>query len=271
MKKLVKLAVVAGAALASQVATAGFVNIGGINIPSNTSIQVASVYENIVTAPGQELKGYGEITQIGGFNIGSLCAGCELTFVFDNYFVNSISPTNVTFTGGRVQLYLGFGGFNDFNPNTSGSSAADILAASNGTKFLSLKGHDIDAAGNTLKSQVGLGSLLTPVFDFQGQGLWDVDLAGIGIANANFNTDSFLALFGGPTADLKFNTSGDTSVVPHPGECRPGPLGQPPTGASCVAGSADIRANVIPEPGTLALAGLGLLGLGFGAKRRKAA
>lgn len=271
MNKIAKLTAAVAVALASQTASAGFVNIGGLNVPNNTSIQVASVYENIVTTVGQELKGYGEITQIGGFNIGALCAGCELTFVFDQYIVSSIGAGAVRFTGGRVQLYLGFGAANDFNPNISGSSAADITAATNGTKFLSLKGHDIDALGNTLESFAVAGSLLTPTFRFFGGGLWDVDLTGVGIGNGNFNTDSFLASFGGPTADLEFTTSGSTSVVPHPTECVPTTQQPIPTGASCVAGSADIRANVIPEPGTLALAGLGLLGLGLGAKRRKTA
>ena len=275
MKKLIKLAAAVGAALATQYASAGMVTMygdgGSIQMPGDTNFQVAAVYENIVTSVGQELKGYGELTQINGQPISNLCTNCELTFVFDNYFVSSITGTNAAFTGGRVSIYLGFGANNDFNPFLSASSAADITAATNGALFLTLKGHDIDAGGVTLNSVVSSGNLLTPAFRFNGGGLWDVDMTGLGLANGNFNTDTFAAAFGSPKADFSFNTSGDTNFVPHPGECQPGPQGQPSNGASCVAGSADIRGYVIPEPGTLALAGLGLMGLGFGAKRRKAA
>ncbi len=268
MKKFIKLAAAVSAALATQYASAGAVTLygdgGSINMPGTPSFQVASVYENAVNAVGQELKGYGEITQINGANIGTLCNGCELTFTFDSYIVNSISSTEATFTGGKVNVYLGFGGNNDLNPFTSASSAADVAAASNGALFLTLTGHAIDGSGNTLASTVFSGDLLGLAFTFFGGGLWDVDMAGAGLANANFNTDSVLAAFGG-NADFAFDTSGRTSGVPHPGECTQ------LAGASCVAGSADIRGAVIPEPGTLALAGLGLMGLGFGSKRRKIA
>ncbi|MDP3537297.1 MAG: PEP-CTERM sorting domain-containing protein [Azonexus sp.] len=275
MKKYIKLAAAVSAALVTQYASAGMVTMygdgGSIQIPGNSNFQVASVYENIVTSVGQELKGYGELTQINGQPISNLCTNCELTFVFDNYFVSSITGANASFTGGNVSIYLGFGANNDFNPFASGSSAADIAAATNGALFLTLKGHEIAPGGVTLSSVVSSGNLLTPSFRFNGGGLWDVDMSGLGLANGNFNTNSFLAAFGGPTADMSFNTSGDTNFVPHAGECQPGPQGQPSNGAACVAGSADIRGYVIPEPGTLALAGLGLMGLGFGGKRRKAA
>lgn len=274
MNKFIKLVAAVSAALATQYAAAGTVTMygdgGAISIPGNANFQVSSVYENIVTAAGQELKGYGELTQINGQNISSLCNNCELTFVFDQYIVSAINGSTASFTGGRVSIYLGFGANNDFNPFASASSAADLAAASNGALFLTLKGHDIAAGGVTLSSTVSSGNLLTPAFRFNGGGLWDVDMTGLGLANANFNTDTFLAAFGSPKADMSFNTSGDTNLAPHASECLPSVTGAPSTGPSCVAGSADIRGYVIPEPGTLALAGLGLLGLGLGGKRRKA-
>lgn len=271
MKKFIKLAAAVSAALATQYASAGVIMYGdggSIDMPGTFNFQVASVYENAVTAVGQELKGYGEITQINGTAISSLCTGCELTFTFDSYFVSSISSGAATFTGGAVSVYLGFGGNNDFNPFMSASSAADLAAASNGALFLNLIGHDIDALGNTLSSTAASGDLLGAQFQFFGGGLWDVDTLGSGLANINFDTDSILAAFGGGNADFAFDTSGRAGInsgAPHPTECTR------LEGASCVAGSADIRGSVIPEPGTLALAGLGLMGLGFGSKRRKIA
>jgi hypothetical protein len=243
---------------AASYASAATVNIGGLNVSLGPVFAVASVYENFVDSVGDELAGVGEVTQINGVAIGDLCAGCELTYQFGGYTVTSLTATDISFTGGWVNFYLGFGADNDFNPFASANSGADLAAATNGTLFLNLMGHQIDAAGNTFN---GTGTDLnsTAAVGF-GAGLADVDLSGAGIANAFFNSNMIPATFGG-NADFQLGSSFGNAVVPHPDECPQGPM--------CLAGSADFRAQVIPEPETYALMLAGLGVVGFVASRRR--
>ena len=117
MKQVFKaLALAATLACGAMSAQAATVNIGGLNVPTGAHFEVASIYENVITAVGQTLRGVGEITQINGQAISTLCAGCELTYRFDNYLVTSVTPTEIRFSGGIIRVYLDFGGAaTDFN------------------------------------------------------------------------------------------------------------------------------------------------------------
>ena len=238
------------------------VNIGGLTVPTGATFAVASVYENVVTQVGQTLSGVGEVTQINGVSVSSLCANCELTYRFGGYRVTGLTATDISFSGGWINFYPGTGAQNDFNPFTSTGSAADIAAATNGSLFLTLAGHPIDAAGNTFAG-TGRDIGTTSPVGF-GAGLADVDMSGHAngntagggaLANALFNSNTVAAAFGGP-ADFQLGSSFSAILLPHPGEC--------PAGPECVAGSADIRGvAAVPEPQTYALllAGLGAVGL----------
>ncbi|HUG23080.1 PEP-CTERM sorting domain-containing protein [Piscinibacter sp.] len=262
-----KLHALAAAALltASSYSLAATVNIGGLNVPVGPVFTVASLYENVITEVGQELSGVGEVTQINGMAISELCAGCELTYHFGGYTVTDFTATTIEFSGGWANFYLGFDADNDFNPFASGSSAEDLAAATNGTLWLTLSGHQIDAAGNTF---AGTGTDIgTPSAVGFGAGLADVDHTGMmfgntagagALANNAFDTNAIPADFAG-NADFQLGSSFSNVLLPHPNEC--------PGGPECLAGSVDIR-GVIPEPETYALMLAGLGVVGFVARRR---
>lgn len=250
--------------------TAATVNIGGLNLNTGPNFQVASIYENIVTGVGDTLMGVGEVTYINGSLVTDLCAGCELTYQFGGYTVTSLSATQISFSGGWINFYIGFGADNDFNPYASAGSAADIAAATNGSLFLTLAGHAVDAAGNTF---IGTGTNInTSTPNGHGDGLADVDLTGTAngntagagaLANVYFDTNSIAALFGPGNADFAVGSDFNEFFLPHPAEC--------PGGAECLTGGAQIKGLVqaIPEPqvSALMLAGLGVIG--FLARRRR--
>src|SRR5205823_12888901 len=199
--------------------------------------------------------------------VGSLCTNCELTYRFDGYTVTSISATEIKFSGGSIKVYLGFGADKDFTTSNAGGSTGDLAEATNGTLFLSLKGHEIDAAGNTF---VGTGlNIGTTVPTGFGTGLLDVDTSAGGIANAFFDTNSIVALFGGP-ADFQTGSSFTALNPVYPSEC--------PGGPACLRGSADATGSVkdarnpedVPEPATYFLMLTGLGALGFVSARRRA-
>lgn len=266
MKALVLAATMACGVMSAQAAT---VNIGGLNVPTGSNFQVASIYENVISSVGQTLSGVGEITQINGQAISSLCAGCELTYSFSNYITTFISGTEARFTGGIVRVYLDFGGAaTDFNPFNTTNSATDFARATDGTLFLTLAGHPVNKAGDTF---IGTGTnigLSNPVGN--GSGLLDVVRGlGLGIAQANFDTNSISSMFGSGFTDFQIGSSFSSVFVPHSAECA-GPLAL--TGPECLSGSADLRGlvvAVIPEPESLALFGVALLGLVAFTKRRK--
>jgi hypothetical protein len=245
---------VAGALLLSSQAFAAPVTVDGIQFQPGQIIQIGSIYENTVTAPGQSLSGFGRIDEINGNR--SFCAGgsgaCELTFTFSGYTAQNVTSTTVDFSGGAVNFYA------DTSPNFDGNGGS-MAAAGDGSLFLSTKGHTYLDTGSGRTGTLLAGGTNLDTNQPQGQGLGQLDVTG-GDAAQYFNTNQINDFMGG-NADLVLDSSFATVACP--------PNGEPVCGSGDVHNTPGMGPTPVPEPGELGLMGLGLLGLGFLFKRRR--
>ena len=254
-------ALAVGSVLFAAASQASAVDIGGVDIPLGVTFATAQFFNNVNPVVGEKLSGYGKIDTINSDSVIDLCGGnCELTYAFDDFLVTSAVPGELRFSGGSVKVYLGKDADKDFSTRNAGGSAGDLTEATNGSLWLTLKGHAIDASGNTF---VATGALIgTTAPTGFGTGLLDVDTSGGGSANSSFDSNGVLAAFGGGNADFQFGSSFSALNPVYSGEC--------PGGPACLRGSADFTTVAVPEPETYALmlSALGLIGYVVRRRRR---
>jgi hypothetical protein len=270
MKTLMKFTAAATLAMASNMVSA--VNIGGVifdpdfvstGIPPNSDFDADTAFTQwfvgnanagtinpgnaivpaAVLPDGTTLQGVGEFTSMNGLgtnpssatggSVGSFCPGCELTYVF-----NGIEVDGPALVGGTVQIYV------DSTPDFNPANITSVADAADGVLWLSLAVDQIAFAQTVANGfLVGFVDILLSVLT-TGNVLVD------GIAASNFDTN------GQPTgSDLVYSANANflnsTSSIEF------------------ANGTADLKGNAIPVPGTLLLIGLGMLG--FGVARRKRA
>jgi hypothetical protein len=278
MKPFKKLAGAAAvAAMIGFAAPASAIIVGGIDFgvigsnPLNNHLETATVAQTFINGIGQAATAYGVIQNVNGDQ--TYCADGSANCAL--YYVTQTTTQSFTPLGGGVayatlgnsttNVYLSAAaGINLLNQDST-ANLAFITALPVWASFVGQAGIDAVNLGsdqNTTIITTGLTQTAT------GSGLASVNTGdGLGIAAVEtyLNTNG-IATFGPSNADIAFTTSSNDFFL-NPNDLASTEADSCFTanrqvGDYCFQGTANFRGGaVVPEPGSLALLGVGLIGL----------
>ncbi|KKO46905.1 hypothetical protein WG68_02910 [Arsukibacterium ikkense] len=258
MKQLKTLIGASVLALSAFAANAAPINVNGVTWDPSHPLSFAAdtdfFTQSIIANPGDTLSGWGNIGSINANS--SFCAGCELTFEFGGFTTTNITTGQVRNTGANalnsstgwvIEVDFEFaGGFAnlwvDHSPNFDGSFAS----STDGSLWLSAVPNMGTGASLLASAWIAYNPVTSTILFNEiiiGDGYALLDVTG-GAAFANFDTNA--QLFG---ADIRVTSQFGTRATPD---------------------NIIMNAVTVPEPASLAILGLGLLGMGALSRRRKA-
>jgi len=290
MTKLKKLAIaVAASAGVLAAVPVGAVVIDGVSFNAGSQFVTTKLWESVLLNSLDTLVGVGIVQSIdcGGCGGTTWAAGdnnTQLTYHFGGYSVAKwydkdggahlsgdegtvvgkmfTDAVKIDFTGGFVNLYTDrvVGGVSLLNPSANPTAvnpvlmAADIIKATDSNLWLAYTGvTTTDVSGRVGTLFADTNTLNSVHAGGAGYGYLDVVGGGLGgLAAGNFDTDSWT--IGPVIADARMDSSFSNTV----------------SGAWPLSGTAALKTEAIPEPGSLALIGLGLTGLGITYRRKSA-